>query len=167
MTTNFDPALHPTAPNGRFVTRSAKPAGFTLNSPAATELEELPLVPPSGCAVCGEEPRSHHMRFGGGHVENPYYVEPSSEQRKERILASIGHQKAIRDGGGAAAGPEVELLHPSGCAICGGLQGSHGMTSRGGQGNHYFQDPSPAQRKERVTASIAVQRSQREARQGR
>lgn len=105
MTKNFDPALHPTGSNGRFVARGAKQATFVLKSPAATDFEVPPLVPPSGCAVCGEEARSHRMRFGGGHVENPYYVEPSAEQRKERIIASIDRQKTNRESGGAAAAP--------------------------------------------------------------
>ena len=100
MSNDFNPALHPTAPNGRFVTRTAKPAGFAL-LPAAPVDDAPPLVHPSGCQVCGQE------------------------------------------------------------------RGSHGMTSRGGQGLHGYQEPSLEQRKERVTSSIALQRSQREARQGR
>lgn len=98
MTNDFNPALHPTASNGRFVTRSAKPAGFALRPPTVGEDEAPALVHPSGCGICGQE------------------------------------------------------------------RGSHGMTSRGGQGLHGYQDPTQAQRKERVTASVELQRSQREAR---
>ena len=96
--TNFDPAKHPTGRDGRFINRTAGTADLTL--PAA-EAEEVPNVPPSGCGICGEEPRSHGMKLGGGHLENMHYVEPTREQRKERIIASVARQRTIREGRGA------------------------------------------------------------------
>lgn len=60
---------------------------------------------------------------------------------------------------GSPAVPGEELVHPSGCAICGGLQGSHGLTSKGGHGNHHWQAPSPEQRKERITAAADARKA--------
>lgn len=157
MTTEFDPAKHPTGNDGRFVTRTAKPAEVTLGAP---RIDEAPLVPPSGCGVCGEESRTHPMKFGGAHIDNPHFVEPSAEQRKERVIAAIARQQTIRESGGADAGSasiaEEVLVHPSGCSVCGAIPGHHGLTSRGGQGLHTYQEPSMATRKERIMAASAA-----------
>lgn len=152
----FDRSKHPAGPDGRFVTRTASDPEVSLGSPAVPEED---LVHPSGCAICGEDPRTHGLRIGGGHAENMYYVEPTAAQRKERIIASISRQKAVREGRGGAGTPEEDLVHPSGCAICGGLQGSHGLTSKGGRGNHYWQVPSLEQRKERITAAAEARKA--------
>lgn len=157
--TNFDPAKHPTGRDGRFVNRTAGTADLTLPAPGT---EEVPLVPPSGCGICGEEARSHGMRLGGGHLENMHYVEPTREQRKERIIASVDRRRAIREGLGSD-GPEPvaeeDLVHPSGCSICGGTRGYHGITSKGGQGFHSYQEPGPDLRKERIKAIVAARRA--------
>lgn len=54
---------------------------------------------------------------------------------------------------------EEDLVHPSGCRICGGVKYSHGMTSKGSKEFHSWQEPGPALRKERIKAAAAARKA--------
>lgn len=55
-----------------------------------------PLPAPSACRHCHALPRYHGWMSGAGDIGLHQYTEPTAEQRKERILASLAAQKAAR-----------------------------------------------------------------------
>lgn len=59
----------------------------------------------------------------------------------------------------AAPAAEEDLVHPSGCLICGGVKYHHGMTLKGSKEFHTWQEPGPALRKERIKAVAAARKA--------
>lgn len=77
-----------------------------------------------------------------------------------RFVRTIASESEVSLAPPAAEGG---LVHPSGCSVCGGVLSHHGMTSKGGQGLHSYQEPAASLRKERIMAAAAARKAAVEA----
>ncbi|GII83976.1 hypothetical protein Ssi03_19660 [Sphaerisporangium siamense] len=75
--------------------------------PTEPQGSDLPIPPPNGCRWCGVEARDHLQRWKES-VGWHQWVEPTSEQRKERMRARRRQTKP----NDAVNGAVVSLLVP-------------------------------------------------------